>query len=245
MSRNSLFESRNPIMNEEKFAAQSAYVTDGQVMSIDGAINKSMILFGILLTTSLISYMIPSPLFMIVGFIGGLISVLVATFKPHTSPIAAPIYAAFEGLAVGAISAMFAASFDGIVANAVGLTFGTLLLMLILYKYRIIKVTEKFRAGVIMATGALVLVYVIAFIFRLFGYDIPYIHAGGMMGIGFSLLVVGIASLNLLLDFDNFEKAEAAKSPKYMEWYCALGLIVTIVWLYIEFLRLLSKLNRD
>ncbi len=245
MSKNSLFESRNPIMNAEKFAAQSVYTQHGAAMTIDGAINKSMVLFAILLATSAISYAMPSSLLMWTGVIGGLISVLVATFKPHTSPIAAPVYAAFEGLFVGTISAIYASQFQGIVLSAVSLTFGTLLLMLVLYKYKIVKVTEKFRTGVIMATGAIALVYLIAFIFRLFGFDVPYIHSGGMMGVGFSLLVVGIASLNLLLDFDNFEKAENASSPKYMEWFCALGLIVTIVWLYIEFLRLLSKLNRD
>jgi uncharacterized YccA/Bax inhibitor family protein len=232
-------------MNEERFAAQAAYVQDGQTMTIDGAINKTMVLFGLLLATSGFSYFMPSPFLMITGIIGGLIAVLVATFKPSASPIAAPVYAAMEGLFVGSVSAMYAAQFHGIVANAVGLTLGTLLLMLVLYKYRIIKVTEKLRAGVILATGAVALVYLIAFIFRLFGVDVPYIHSGGMMGIGFSLLVVGIASMNLLLDFDNFEKAEDAGSPKYMEWFCALGLVVTLVWLYIEFLRLLSKLNRD
>ncbi len=232
-------------MNEEKFAAQSIYVQDGQTMTIDGAINKTMVLFGLLLSTSGISYFMPSTFLLIAGIVGGLIAVLVAAFKPSASPIAAPVYAAMEGLFVGSISAMYAAQFHGIVANAVGLTLGTLLLMLVLYKYRIIKVTDKLRSGIIMATGAIAIVYLMAFVFRLFGFEVPYIHSGGMMGIGFSVLVVGVASLNLLLDFDNFEKAENAGSPKYMEWFCAMGLIVTLVWLYIEFLRLLSKLNRD
>ena len=117
--------------------------------------------------------------------------------------------------------------------------------MVILYKYKIITVTEKLRSGIIIATGAIALVYLLGFIFQLFGYNIPYIHQGGLMGIGFSLLVIGIAALNLLLDFDNFDKAEKYGAPKYMEWFCAMGLMVTLVWLYIEFLRLLSKLNRD
>ena len=165
---------------------------------------------------------------MIVGAIGGFIAVLVASFKPHTSPIAAPVYTALEGLFVGSISAIYASQVQGIVLNAIALTFGTLLLMLVLYKYRIITVTDKLRSGIIIATGGIALVYLIAFIFQLFGYNVPYIHEGGLMGIGFSLLVIAIAALNLLLDFDNFEKTEQFRSPKYMEWFCAMGLMVYI-----------------
>ncbi|HRG19389.1 MAG TPA: Bax inhibitor-1/YccA family protein [Saprospiraceae bacterium] len=247
MAGKSFYESRNPMINEEsiaKISARDGYLS-GEAMSIDGAINKTLILFSILVITSFISYIMPSTLLMITGAIGGLIAVLVASFKPHTSPIAAPVYTAFEGLFVGSISAVYAAQTQGIVFNAISLTFGTLLLMVILYKYKIITVTEKFRSGIIIATGAIALVYLLGFIFQLFGYNIPYIHQGGLMGIGFSLLVIGIAALNLLLDFDNFDKAEKYGAPKYMEWFCAMGLMVTLVWLYIEFLRLLSKLNRD
>ena len=245
MSGKSFFQSGNPIVNEQSIsrASTSDGYLAGEVMTIDGAINKTLILFSILMVTSFISYLMPSGLLMIVGAIGGLIAVLVASFKPHTSAIAAPVYTAFEGLFVGSISAIYAATTQGIVLNAIGLTFGTLLLMVILYKYEIIKVTEKFRAGIIIATGAIALVYLIAFVFRLFGFDIPYIHQGGMLGIGFSLVVIGIAAMNLLLDFDNFERAENQQAPKYMEWFCALGLMVTLVWLYVEFLRLLSRLR--
>ncbi|HRD07793.1 MAG: Bax inhibitor-1/YccA family protein [Saprospiraceae bacterium] len=247
MAGKSFFESRNPMINEEsisKISAQDGYLS-GETMSIDGAINKTLILFSILVVTSSISFLMPSTFLMIVGAIGGFIAVLVASFKPHTSPIAAPVYTALEGLFVGSISAIYASQVQGIVLNAIALTFGTLLLMLVLYKYRIITVTDKLRSGIIIATGGIALVYLIAFIFQLFGYNVPYIHEGGLMGIGFSLLVIAIAALNLLLDFDNFEKAEQFRSPKYMEWFCAMGLMVTLVWLYIEFLRLLSKLNRD
>ena len=125
------------------------------------------------------------------------------------------------------------------------LTLATLFMMLAIYKFEIIKVTEKLKAGIIMATGAVMIVYVMGWIFSMFGVTIPYIHQGGMMGIGFSVVVIGIASMNLLLDFDTFEKGEENGAPQYMEWFAAMGLMVTIVWLYVEFLRLLSKLNRD
>lgn len=242
---NSFFKSSNPIMSEEKIYNMSTIdsgILEGK-MTINGAINKTMILFSILMVTSFFSFIMPSMLLMIVGAIGGLIAVLVATFKPTSSPVSAPVYAAFEGLFLGSISAVYAAQTQGIVINAVLLTFGTLLFMLILYKYRIIKVTEKLRSGIIIATVSVAFVYLIAFVFSLFGYNIPYIHEGGWMGIGFSVLVLGIAAMNLLLDFDNFEKSEQFGAPKYMEWYCGLGLLVTLVWLYIEFLRLLSKLR--
>lgn len=244
---NSFFKSSNPIMSEEKIYNMSTIdsgILEGK-MTINGAINKSMILFSILMVTSFFSFIMPSMLLMIVGAIGGLIAVLVATFKPTSSPVSAPVYAAFEGLFLGSVSAVYAAQTQGIVINAVLLTFGTLLFMLLLYKYRIIKVTEKLRSGIIIATVSIAFVYLIAFVFSLFGYNIPYIHQGGLMGIGFSVLVLGIAAMNLLLDFDNFEKSEQYGAPKYMEWYCGLGLLVTLVWLYIEFLRLLSKLKDE
>jgi uncharacterized YccA/Bax inhibitor family protein len=214
-------------------------------MTINGAINKTMILFSVLIVTSFISFLMPSTFLMIVGAIGGLIAVLVATFKPTSSAISGPVYAAFEGLFLGSISAVYAAQFNGIVFNAVLLTFGTLLFMLVLFKYRIIKVTQKLRAGIVIATVSVMFVYLIAFIFRLFGYDIPYIHQGGIMGIGLSVVVIAIAALNLLLDFDIFEKSEELGAPKYMEWYCGLSLLVTLVWLYVEFLRLLAKLKEE
>lgn len=247
---NSFFESRNPVLNEDKIkklsqAESFAGNREAESMTISGAINKTLILFGILLLTSLVSFTMPSMFLLIVGSVGGLIAVLVASFKPHTSAISAPVYAAFEGLALGTISAIYAAQMDGIILQAVSLTFGTLLTMLVLYKSGLIKVTQKFRAGVMMATGAIFFVYLISFIGSFFGWNMPYLHEGGTFGIGISLVIIAVASLNLLLDFDNFDKAEQAQSPQYMEWFCGLSLLVTLVWLYIEFLRLLSKLNRD
>jgi uncharacterized YccA/Bax inhibitor family protein len=245
----SFFESKNPVLNEEKL--KSMMSQDDLVgvpyekMTISGAINKTLVLFAILLATSAISFMMPTTFLLIIGVVGSLIAVLVASFKPHTSPIAAPVYAGFEGLALGSISAFYAAQFDGIIMQAVSLTFGTLLSMLMLYKSGLITVNEKFRAGVMMATGAIALVYLVSFVGSFFGWNMPYLHEGGAIGIGISVVIIAVAAMNLLLDFDNFDKAEQAQAPKYMEWFCGLSLMVTLVWLYLEFLRLLSKLNRD
>jgi len=140
---------------------------------------------------------------------------------------------------------MYASMLDGIVLQAVSLTFATLISMLVLYKSGLITVTDKFRSGVMMATGAIFLVYLVSMVGSMFGWNMPYLHQGGMIGIGISIVIIAVAALNLLLDFDNFDKAAQARAPKYMEWFCGLSLMVTLVWLYIEFLRLLSMLNRD
>lgn len=246
---NSFFESKNPVLNEDKIKSMMSQEelvgVPYEKMSITGAINKTLVLFVILLTTSAISFMMPTTFLLIVGFVGGLIAVLVASFKPHTSPISAPVYAGFEGLALGTISAFYASQFDGIIVQAISLTFGTLLSMLMLYKSGLITVNEKFRAGVMMATGAIAIVYLVSFVGSMFGWNMPYLHEGGTIGIGISVVIIAVAAMNLLLDFDNFDKAEQAQAPKYMEWFCGLSLMVTLVWLYLEFLRLLSKLNRD
>ena len=180
------------------------------------------------------------------GAIGGLIFALITCFKPKWSPFTAPAYAAAEGLFLGAISAIYASQFDGIVPMAVMLTFGVLITMLAAFGLRLVRVTERFRAGIFAATGGIMLVYLATFILGLFGVNIPYIHGSGMIGIGFSLFVVIIAALNLVLDFDFIEKGVESQAPKYMEWYGAFGLMVTLVWLYIEILRLLAKIySRD
>lgn len=248
MAKNDFFSSRNPVLKEstfEKTATQAVGMDniDYSPMTMAGAINKTMILFSILLVTSLISFLMPSTFLLIGGAICAFIAVLVATFKPHTSAIAAPVYAAFEGMFVGSITAVYAAAFDGIVMQAVLLTFSCMFIMLMLYKFEIIKVTEKLRAGIIMATGTVFLVYLMAFAFSMFGVNIPYLHQGGLMGIGFSVIVIGVAAMNLLLDFDLFEKGVESRAPQYMEWFCGMSLMITLVWLYIEFLRLLSKLR--
>ena len=157
----------------------------------------------------------------------------------------APAYAAFEGLFVGAITAMYAYAFEGIIFHAVSLTVAILFMMLFIYKTGIIKVTEKFRMGVMMATGAVFIVYLASWILGMFGVSVPFLHQGGMLGIGISVVIIGIASFNLLLDFDNFEKGEKFGAPSYMEWFSAMGLLITLVWLYVEILRLLAILSSN
>ncbi|MEE9437978.1 MAG: Bax inhibitor-1/YccA family protein [Saprospiraceae bacterium] len=244
-----LFESRNPILSDSAMNKTINRSNDSteyvERMSVDGAVNKSMMLFCIMMITTMVGYNNPSTMNLIIGAVGGIIAVLVGTFKPTTAPISAPIYALFEGLFVGSISAIYAAQFSGIVGQAVMLTFGTLIVMLGVYKSGLIKVTEKFKMGVFMATGAIMFTYIISFVLSFFGMSVPLLHSNGIMGIGISLVIIAVASLNLLIDFDSFEKGEASGAPKYMEWVCAMGLLVTLVWLYIEFLRLLSKLQRD
>lgn len=209
-------------------------------MTVQGAVNKTFILTGIMLFTAIFGYMFANPIFMWGGAIAGLIVVLIASRSPQKSGVLAPIYAALEGLFVGSVSAFYAAAFDGIILNAVSLTIAVLFMMLFIYKSGMIKVTGKFRTGVMMATGAIMLVYVVSFVLSFFGINVPYLHEGGTMGIIISLVIIGVASLNLLLDFDNFEKGEQYGSPQYMEWFCAMGLLITLVWLYIEILRLLA-----
>ena len=245
MARFNFKKSRNPVMKEAVYqrSAREMEAEGFETMSVQGAINKSFILFGIILFTSVIGWSVGSSTLMWVGAGGGFIALLVGVFKTHLSPIVAPIYAAFEGLFVGTISAYYASAFNGIVLQAFTLTMAILFLMLFLYKSGLIKVTQKFRTGVIMATGAVVVVYILSFALSFLGINLPYLHEGGIIGIGISLLIIGIASLNLLLDFDNFDRGEQMGAPKYMEWFSAMGLMVTLVWLYIEILRLVSILQ--
>jgi uncharacterized YccA/Bax inhibitor family protein len=245
--RNSFTQSKNPVMRESIFRdaaqTQSGAVAYEEKMTVQGAINKTFLLLAILLVTTIWSFANPNPLFMWGGAIGGLIVVLIAAFRPQHSPVLAPLYAALKGLFVGAVSAIYAAVFSGIIFQAVTLTMAVLFLMLFLYKSGLIKVTEKFRAGVIMATGAIFLVYLVTLVLSLFGITVPYIHQGGAIGIGISLVIVGVAAMNLLLDFDNFEKGEQYGAPIYMEWFSAMGLLITLVWLYIEILRLVAMFS--
>lgn len=247
--RRNFFESHNPVMKDRVYQEASQDVLDADMtqagvirerMTVQGAINKSFILGGIMLVTAAISFNNPSPLFMWGGAIGGLIVVLISSFRPQYSPTLAPVYAGLEGLFVGAISAMYAYAFNGIVFQAVTLTMAVFFLMLFIYKSGIIKVTSKFRTGVVMATGGILVVYLLTWVLSMFGINMPYLHEGGLIGIGISLLIVGVAALNLLLDFDNFEKGEQYGAPSYMEWFSAMGLLVTLVWLYIEILRLIA-----
>jgi uncharacterized YccA/Bax inhibitor family protein len=181
--------------------------------------------------------------FMIGGLIGGLVLALVTVFKKEWAGFTAPGYAVCEGLVLGALSAIFELQYPGIVMQAVALTFGTLFCLLMAYKTQIIRVTEKFRLGVFVATAAIALVYLVSIVLGFFHIQVPFMVGSGLVSIGFSLFVVGIAALNLVLDFDMIERGAEAGAPKYMEWYGAFGLMVTLVWLYMEILRLLAKLR--
>lgn len=238
-------------MKEEAFRNSSSSPLDssfiaGERMTVQGAVNKSFILFGLMLLTAVASYVYANPLFLFVGAIGGLIAALVASFKPHLSATVAPIYALLEGLFVGSVTAVYGGLYGGIVFNAITLTLGILFTMLFIYKTGIIKVTDKLRMGVVMATAGIALVYLLNIILSFFGMSVPYLHQGGAIGIGISVVIIGVAAFNLLLDFDNFDKGEKFGAPAYMEWFSAMGLLITLVWLYIEILRLLSILaGRD
>ena len=179
---------------------------------------------------------------MIFGLIGGFIAAMVTIFKPTAANISAPIYALLQGLAIGGISAMYESAFDGIVMQAVALTFGTLAALLLAYKSGLIKPTENFRLMLFAATGGIFVLYLVSFIMSFFGSSIGFIHSNSLMGIGFSLVVVAVAALNLVLDFDFIEQAAEQGAPKYLEAYGAFSLMVTLIWLYLEILRLLSKL---
>ena len=212
-------------------------------MTVSGAVDKTLMLGGILLITTFYSYLNPSQIFMPVGALGAGAVFMFTSFKPHMAPTTAPIFALLEGLFVGTITAIYAAQYAGIAFQALSATIGTLLAMLMVYKSGMIKVTGKFRMGVSMAVGAIMIVYLISWIGSFAGFQVPFIHESGLMGIGITVVIIAVAALNLLLDFDNFEKGEQTGAPKYMEWYYGMGLLFTIVWLYVEFLRLLSKLR--
>ena len=216
-----------------------------EAMTVSGAINRTIILTFLMLITAAWAFSNPSSLVMWGGAIGGLIMVVIGSWKPDTAPYTAPAYALFEGLFVGAISALYASLFDGIVLQAVSLTIAVLLSMLFLYQAGIIKVTAKFRAGIFMATAAVAVVYLGTMALSFFGINVPFIHEGGAIGIGISCVVLAIASLNLLVDFDNFEQGAAQGLGKKYEWVFAMGLLVTLVWIYVELLRLLSYLAEE
>jgi uncharacterized YccA/Bax inhibitor family protein len=250
MARNMFSQSQNPVLNEKMMREKGLqYAGDGvRTFTMTSAINKTFFLMAILLLTSVVGYMFPSPILTWGGAIGGLIVVIITVRNIEKSGTYAPIYAALEGLFVGGVSAMYAnfgaeTMGSGIILQAVSLTIMVVLMMLIVHKSGIIPVTNKFRTGVVMATGAIFLIYMMTIVLGFFGVRIPYIHEGGTFGILFSVAVLGIASLNLLLDFDLFKKGEEFNAPEYMEWFAGMSLLITIVWIYIEMLNLLTKLR--
>ena len=220
-------------------------------MTLSGTVNKTGILLILCLVTASFVWNrffesgTPSSIMGLLwlGLIGGLGMAIATMFKRHWASITAPLYALLQGLVLGGISAIFEAQYPGIVIQAIGLTFGTLAVLLLAYKSGLIKPTENFRLMIVAATGGIAILYLISFIMGFFGSSIGFIHSNGLFGIGFSLFVVAIAALNLVLDFDFIEAAAERGAPKYMEWFGAFSLMVTLVWLYLEILRLLAKLR--
>jgi uncharacterized YccA/Bax inhibitor family protein len=249
-----LFKSGNPTLSQKIFDRAASDQANMQgTMSVRGALNK----FGFLLLMIIASAAYTWHLFqegkpqttstlMIVGLIGGLITALAITFKPNWAGFLSPLYALLEGLFIGGISVVlnnaFAEKYPGLVMQAVGLTFGVAIAMFLLYNFRVIKATQKFKSVIVTATLGIAIFYALTWILRLFGVNVGFMYDSSMLSIGISLFVVGIAALNLILDFDMIEQGAEQGAPKFMEWYGAFGLMITLVWLYLEILRLLSKL---
>lgn len=268
--------SSNPALNEKVFqqarggaaateagwAAEDAYaapayrgpVVGDDTMTLNGTVWASGALIVLVIMAGVFGWSsaeasatrVQIPGWLPLVLIGGLGVAVLTIFKPNLARFTAPVYALLQGALLGAISKLYNDQYDGIVVQAIGLTIGVFLVMLALYALRIIKVTEKLRMGIFAATGAIMLVYLASFVMRLFGAEMPFIHDSGPLGIGISLVIVGVAAFNLLLDFDFVERGIELGAPRHMEWYAAFGLLVTLVWLYLELLRLLAKLqSRD
>lgn len=247
----SILKSGNPTLSDSKFQSQPLAL-DGEVMTARGTMNKFFVMSLMLMASASFTWsafyagknVYP---WMFAAMIIGFVFALIISFKPTTGQYIAPLYGLAEGVFLGAISAIynnaFAKQAPNIIPQAVGLTFGVVIAMFVLYKFNIIKATERFKSVVFTATAGIAIFYLITMVLRMFGVNVAFMHEGSLLGIGISLFVVAIASLNLILDFDRIETGAASGAPKYMEWYGAFGLMVTIVWLYLEILRLLSKLN--
>ncbi|MGH7339707.1 MAG: Bax inhibitor-1/YccA family protein [Candidatus Rokuibacteriota bacterium] len=239
--------SGNPALTADTFRLPRVQTGD-DVMTIGGTVNKTSLALLILLAAASYTWNLGAAdprvaMLTLVGVIGGLIAAIATVMRKEWAPYTTPAYAALEGLALGGISVGFEARYPGLVSQAVFLTFGVLGVLLFAYRSGVIKATENFKLGVFAATGGIGLVYLIGFVMSFFGASIPLIHGSGPIGIGFSLVVVGVAALNLVLDFDFIEQGAERGVPKYMEWYGAFGLLVTLIWLYLEMLRLLAKLQ--
>jgi len=247
MSNHLSLRSGNPVLKANTFIQRQTTIDTG-TMTITGTVNKTALGLLLLMTTAIFTWnMAPNDprmsALMMVGIFGGLIAAIITVFKRHLAPYTTPIYALLEGLALGGISRFFETLYPGIVNQAVFLTFGTLAALLFAYQSGLIKPTENFKLGIVAATGGIFFVYIISFILGLFGVQVPLIHSNSNFGILFSFGVVVIAALNLVLDFDFIEEGAEIGAPKYMEWFGAFGLLVTLVWLYLEILHLLAKLQ--
>lgn len=245
-----LGRSGNPTLNENTFE-RSGHYNDQETMTIGGTVNKSFMLLALLIGAAVISWVMffngydMFPL-MVGGAIGGFVLALIISFAPKSAPFLAPIYAVAEGLFLGALSANYESLYYGITLQAALLTMCVFLGMLLAYKTGLIKASPGFRRGIIAATAGVALIYLLSFVLGLFGVTVPYLHDSTPIGIGISIVIIIIAALNFVLDFNFIEEGAQQGAPKYMEWYGSFGLLVTLVWLYIEIIRLLSKLaNRD
>jgi uncharacterized YccA/Bax inhibitor family protein len=244
-----MLRSNNPVLREKAFAGA---IPSGETMTIQGTVNKTGLLLLFVVVAAAWTWgmghsetpeaAVP---WMLGGAFGGFVVALLTVFKAQWSPFTAPIYALLEGLFLGGISATLDKSYKGIAAEAIALTFGVMFVLLLAYKFRIIRATRGFKLGVIAATGGIAVVYLINMVMSLFFHtSMSFLYAATPLGIGISVFVVIIAALNLIIDFDMIETGARMGAPKYMEWYGAFGLMVTLIWLYLEILRLLSKLNR-
>jgi uncharacterized YccA/Bax inhibitor family protein len=240
-----MLRSGNPALREGTFRS-AGRAFGAEAMTLQGTVNKTGLSLLILIAAAGFVWNLEggaAAVFILLGLVGGLVTALVTIFKQTWAPYTVPLYAAFEGLLLGGISAMYEQRYAGIVINAVALTFGTLAALLLAYRSGLVRATENFKLGIFAATGAIALVYLVSMVLGFFGRSVPYIHEAGTIGIAFSLFVVVIAALNLVLDFDFIERGAEMGAPRYMEWVGAFGLLVTLVWLYLEILRLLAKLQ--
>lgn len=242
MNRHLSLRSGNPVLSNKTFS--NTILSDNK-MTIEGTVNKTALCLLLLVGTGYFTFDIISPILLIGCGIGGFILAIVTVFKKEWASITVPLYAVMEGAMLGGISYIYNSLYDGIITNAILLTIGILVSLLIAYRSGIIKATENFKLGIFAATGGIAIVYFINFIMSFFGSGIGIvsINNSSALSIGFSFVVVIIASLNLVLDFDFIEEGAEKGAPKYMEWYGAFGLLVTLIWLYLEILRLLAKLN--
>ncbi len=238
----------NPAFNDSTFQSLS-HVSGDNAMTVRGTVNKTALLLGFAFMSAMLTWTLARTQpelalgLSIFGFIGGIIMYFAIIFKKDWCPVSTPIYALLEGLLLGGLSFMIEQSYPGIAIQAVLLTFGTLFAMLMAYSSGLIKVTEKFKWGMMAAMGAISITYLINFVMGFFGMSVPFLHDAGPIGIGISLVIVGVAALNLVLNFDYIDQGARQQAPKYMEWYGGFGMLVSLVWLYMEILRLLMKLR--
>ena len=243
----------NPALSAKTFQNLPAVASPDEAMTLQGTVNKSGLLLLLVVASAAYTWnlffasadaSVVTP-YILGGALGGFVVALVTVFKKTWSPVTAPLYAILEGLFLGGISALMEMEFSGIVIQAVAMTFGVFMCLLLAYRSGLIKATENFKLGVTAATGGIAAIYVITMLLGFWGIQMPYIHESGIVGIGFSIFVVILAALNLVLDFDFIENGAEQGVPKYMEWYASFGLLVTLIWLYLEILRLLAKSRRN